>query len=324
MADFVHLHVHTHYSLLDSTVKVPALVKRVAELGMNTVAMTDHGNMFGAIELQEKCAGAGVRPIFGAAVNVVAERDPAGRRARPHQLVLLAENLDGYRNLVRLVSRGWVAGLDHAGRPVVTHEELESYAAGLICLTGDIGGEIPHALLRGDADAALGALHRYWAAFGRDNVFIELQRAEGVPEFQDATALLLEFADEHGAPVVATNNVHYLHAGDHEAHAVLMCIGMDKRVDRGIIGRIPLRSLYVASPEEMEARFEDVPEAIANTRVIADRCNVTIPTGMNYLPDFPVPEGSDAATYLAELAEAGLEDRLAAPRSSRWGSPATS
>ncbi len=310
MSDFVHLHVHTHYSLLDSTVKVPDLAKRAAELGMDAVAMTDHGNMFGAIEFQWKC-GSGVKPIFGASLYVVPERSEDGRGARPHSLVLLAENIAGYWNLVHLVSRGWTAGVDPNGRPLLTHADLEELSEGIICLTGDLGGEIPQALLRNEREVAVGHLQRLWKTYGKDNVFIELQRAEGIPEMQDATGMLVDFADEFRVPYVATNNVHYLRAGDHEAHAVLMCIGMQKCIDQATIAKIPLQSLYLKSPAEMAELFSDLPAAISNTRVVADRCNVEIPTGKYYLPQFECPDGMSEPDYLRKVAHDGLTDRFA-------------
>ena len=290
--------------------KVPDLVGRAVELEMDAVAVTDHGNMFGAVELQQKCGGSGVKPIFGVEVNVVADRMDPGARPRPYHLVLLAETLDGYRNLVRLVSHSWLDSVDRRGRPLVDYALLTEYNDGILALSGDLGGEIPLALLRRDRKAAVDALHRYLGIFGRDHFFLELQRTEGIPEQQDACDMLVELADEYHVPYVATNNVHYLRGGDHEAHAVLMCIGMEKRIDRTIIEKIPLRSLYLKDLEEMNALFEDLPLALRNSRLIADRCNVEIPTGTNYLPAFPVPDGFDEPSYLRHIAAEGLDRRF--------------
>jgi len=308
MADFVHLHVHSHYSLLDSTVKVKDLVRRTGELGMDAVAITDHGNLYHCIDLQ--WASGDVRPIFGVEINLIPERERA-ERARPHHLVLLAETLEGYKNLVRMVSMSWIRGLDRNGRPLVDYAELEQYAAGCICLTGDMGGEVPQNLLRGDAAAAKACLERYLRVFGRDNVFIELQRHEGLPEQQQACDALVTLARDMDVPYVATNNVHYLNEGDHEAHAILMCVGMDKRIDRSIIEQLPLTSLYLKSPDEMAELFADLPDAITNTRVIADRCQVTVPTGTYYLPRFDCPEGMTEGETLRHLAAEGLKGRFA-------------
>ena len=306
-SEFVHLHVHSHYSLLDSTVKLPALASRVAALGMDAVALTDHGNMYGAVELQWKC-GDGVKPIFGAEVWVVEER--GGARTKPHHLVLLAENLDGYRNLLRLVSRGWLEGLDRRNRPLVTWDDLQEFANGLIALTGDLGGEVPQLLLRNDREQAIRILSRLKKIYGGENLFIELTRAEGLPETEEACQRLVDIAEEMRLPYVATNNVHYLDAGDHEAHAILMCIGMEKRIDKSIIDKIPLDSLYLKSPDEMAELFKDLPKAISNTRVVADRCDVTIPLGKYFLPAFEVPDGMDENGYLRFVAHEGLEERF--------------
>lgn len=310
MSTFVHLHVHTHYSLLDSTVKVKELVATVGERGMDAVAVTDHGNMFGAIEFQNAAKGAGVKPIFGIAVDVTEDRTAPESVSKPHQLVLLAERLEGYKNLVRLVSEAWLNGVDRNGRPLVDHDALRRYADGVIALSGDIGGEVPHALLRGDRAKAVAAAERYREIFGRENFFFEVQRVEGVPEFGEACDALVDLGAELDIPVVATNNVHYLHDGGFRSHAILLCIGMDKRVSKDLIEKIPLRSLYLKTPEAMEALFEDVPEAIANTRRIADRCDLTIPTGKNYLPAFDVPEGDDEPSFLRRVAREGLEARF--------------
>ena len=311
MADFVHLHVHSHFSLLDSTVKVGGLLARCEALEMDAVAITDHANLFGAIEFQNsaKYAGGAVRPIFGAALHVVADRAAKGKQ-RPCQLVVLCETLDGYRNLVRLVSHSYLNAAAGA-LPVVDYADLEAYHEGLIALSGDVGGEVAQALLRGDRDAAVAAAERYRNIFGARHFYLELQRVPGLPEFEDACSMLVDLGEQLEIPIVATNNVHYLEAGDHKAHAVLMCIGLDKRVSTDIIDKIPVESLYLASKEEMAERFADLPEAIENTRRIAERCQVTIPTGTNYLPAFDVPEGFDEVSYLRHVAAEGLEARFA-------------
>ena len=214
-------------------------------------------------------AGDDVKPIFGVELWVVEER--GGLRTKPYHLVLLAETLGGYRNLLRLVSRAWLQGLDRRNRPLTVWEDLEEFSDGLIALTGDLGGEVPQLLLRNDREQAIRTLSRLKRIYGGDNLFIELTRAEGLPETEDACQLLVDLAEEMRLPYVATNNVHYLDDGDHEAHAILMCIGMEKRIDKSIIDKIPLTSLYLKSPDEMVELFEDLPKAITNTRVIADR-----------------------------------------------------
>ena len=308
---FVHLHVHTHYSLLDSTVKVPDLLRQVAELGMSAVAITDHGNMFAALEAQNKAKALGVKPIFGVALDVppLAAEVPAARRQ--HQLVLLAETLEGYRNLLRIVSLTCVEQGDTGGaRPTTPWQLIRDNAAGLIALSGDLGGEIATLVLRNNEVRAAQVAAEIASIFGPDRFFIELQRHEGLPEQNDTCDRLIELADQLRLPMVATNNVHYLRRGDHEAHGVLMCIGMERRVDREILDLVPLRDLYLRSPDEMEELFADVPEAIANTARIAERCSVTIPTGTYYLPDFGVPDGFTIDTYMEDRSVAGLEERF--------------
>ena len=308
---FVHLHVHSHYSLLDSTVKLPGLVKRARELGMDAVAVTDHGNLFGAIEFQNAARGAGVRPLFGAEVNVVPPDDGDPRR-RHYHLVLLCKDEQGYRNLVRLVSRANLDHVDKLGRPLTTWQDLTEHSEGLIALSGDLGGELAQLLLRKEPDAADQALQRYVALFGPDHFFLEVQRNEGLPETYEVCDALLDLGRRHRVPIVATNNVHYLREGDHQAHAMLMCIGMGKRVDREILGQLPLRDLYLATPAEMYARFEDVPEVVEQSVAIAERCRAAIPVGQTFLPTYQVPEGFDVATYFAHVSTVGLEERLRA------------
>ncbi|MFT6629120.1 MAG: DNA polymerase-3 subunit alpha, partial [Flavobacteriales bacterium] len=281
-------------------------------------AMTDHGNMFGAVELQNVCSGT-IKPIFGCAIYVVAERPAPGGPAKPHQLIVLAETLEGYKNLVRLVSAAWLAGVDREGRPLVDHEMLAQYSKGLIALSGDIGGEVPHALLRGDRDRAVEAAKRYLSIFGVGNFFFEVQRVEGLPDFADACSALVDLGAELDIPCVATNNVHYLNDGEHEAHGILMCIGMEKRIDRPTLAKVPIRSLYMKSPDEMKALFVDLPEAIANTCVIAGRCDVTIPTGANYLPAFDSGADETEPEALERISRVGLDARFAELEASKYG-----
>jgi len=309
MSSFVHLHVHSHYSMLDSTVKVGALIKRTAKLGMNAVAITDHGVLHSCIELQKYTKDSGVRPIFGVELYVQPERAESGRE-RFYHLVLLAETLDGYRNLVRLVSRASMSANVKRGRPITTYADLEEFHEGLIALSGDMGGEIPQAILRGDTGSATTLSKRLQGLFGEENFFFELQRHEDIPQQQQVCDALVALGERLSIPCVATNNVHYLAPEDVEAHALLMCIGMEKRVDRKVLAGIPLRDLFLKSPDEMEETFSDLPEALANTVRIAERCQVVIPTGGNYLPDYAVLDGGSPPEFLRETAAAGLEKRF--------------
>lgn len=312
MARFVHLHVHTHYSLLDSIVKVDALVDAVKANEMQAVAVTDHCRMFGALEFQNRAKKAGIRAIHGVALQVPALAGEDAEAKPDHQLVLLAENLTGYKNLLQIVSHAW---LDAVGTridlPISSWERIRTHSEGLIALSGDIGGEIATWILRRDEARAEAAAHALSDIFGPNNFFIEVQRHEGIPEQQEACEGLIALARKLALPIVATNNVHYLNKGDHIAHGILMCVGMEKRVSQEILEKIPIQDLYLRTPGEMEELFEDVPDAIMNTVAIAERCDVTIPTGTYHLPDFDVPDGFDINSFMHDRALDGLETRFA-------------
>jgi DNA polymerase-3 subunit alpha len=308
MSQFVHLHVHSHYSLLDSTIKLPSLARRVAELGMTAVAVTDHGNMFHCIEMQGLAKGSGVQPIYGVEVYVVPERKAA---ARPCSLVLLAETAQGYRNLIKLVSDSSRAGLDRNKRPLCDYDMLRAHAGGVIALSGDLGGEVAQALLRNQHEAAEQAALRLRDIYGEGNVFLQVERLEGLPETFDVCESVAALAARLDLPIVATNNVHYLNEGDHTAHGIVMCIGMEKRVDRQTLDKVPTRALFLRSAEQMEEIFSDLPQAISNTVRIAERCKVKIPTGTYFLPGYPVPGGDSEGVWLHTTAHHGLTDRFA-------------
>ena len=315
MSRFVHLHVHSHYSLLDSTVKLDDLVRAVKNDGMTTVAVTDHVRMFGALEFQNVCKKQGIKPIHGVAIQVpplaVGPHDP-----KPdHQLVLLAEDLVGYKNLIKIVSHAWLEDSERYHGPSKelprsSWEVIRQHSEGLICLTGDLGGEIPTWILRRNPELAEQVAKELEDIFGNGNVFLELQRLPEVPEQEDVCEALIQMSVKLNIPVVATNNVHYLQKGDHIAHGLLTCIGLEKRVTTEMLDLLPIKDLYLKSQDEMEELFEDIPEAISNTVRIAERCNVVIPTGTYYLPDFVVPDGFTIESYMHDRAMAGLEDRF--------------
>ncbi len=309
MTSFVHLHVHSHYSLLDSTVKLPALAKKVAALGMSAVAVTDHGNLFNCIELQKVAGGNDITPIFGVEVYVVPDRHAA--QLRPCNLVLLAESLEGYRNLTRLVSHSWRQGLDRNKRPLCDYDMLRAHSEGVIALSGDLGGEVAQALLRDQPDEAEKAALRLSEIFGEQNVYLQVERLEGLPETFDVCSMVVALGERLDLPVVATNNVHYLAPEDFKAHAILTCIGMEKRIDQEVLDKIPTKALCLKSPAEMVELFEDLPEAIAATVEIAERCKVVIPTGTYFLPNFPTPPEHTEDSFLRELSRQGLKRRIA-------------
>lgn len=315
MSKFVHLHVHSHYSLLDSTVKLPDLVAAAQADGMSAVALTDHVRMSGALELQNRAKRTDVRPIHGAAIQVPPLAHDGPRPKPDHQLVLLAETLEGYKNLLHIVSYAWHEDSERYYGPAkdlprAEWDVIREHSEGLICLTGDLGGEIPTWILRREFDTADRVARELQEIFGSDNVFLELQRIPGLPEQEDACEALIDMSRRLDIPVVATNNVHYLNEGDHLAHGILTCIGLEKRVTPEMLELLPVKDLYFKTQEEMISLFEDIPEAIQNTVRIAERCDVTIPTDEYFLPDFEVPEGFDINTYMHDRALEGLRQRF--------------
>lgn len=315
MSKFVHLHVHSHYSLLDSTVKLADLVAAAQADNMSAVALTDHVRMSGALELQNRARRTNVRAIHGAAIQVPPLIEENLRAKPDHQLVLLAQNLEGYKNLLHIVSNAWHDDSDRYYGPAkdlprANWDLIRQHAAGLICLTGDLGGEIPTWILRRQYDLADRVAQELQSIFGEENLYLELQRIPGLPEQEDTCEALIEMSRRLKIPVVATNNVHYLKKGDHTAHGILTCIGLEKRVTPEMLELLPVKDLYFKSQEEMIELFADIPEAIQNTVKIADRCDVIIPTGEYFLPDFEVPEGFDINTYMHDRALEGLHARF--------------
>lgn len=315
MSKFVHLHVHSHYSLLDSTVKLGDLLDQAHADGMTAVALTDHVRMCGALELQNRAKKSSVRPIHGAAVQVPPLATEGLHPKPDHQIVLLAETLEGYKNLIHIISHAWHE--DHEryygpakDLPRADWDVIREHAEGLICLSGDLGGEIPTWILRREQKLADQVALELQKIFGEDNFYLELQRIPGLPEQEEACEALLEMSQRLNLPVVATNNVHYLKKGDHSAHGILTCIGLEKRVTPDMLELLPVKDLYFKSQEEMIALFEDVPQAIENTVRIAERCDVTIPTDEYFLPDFEVPEGFTIDTYMHDRALEGLHARF--------------
>ncbi len=305
---FVHLHVHTHYSLLDSTIKIGDLMARVGELGMPAVAMTDHGNMFGAVEFYLAARKAGIQPIIGCEINVGALAPGAHDDARTYSLVLLASGLQGYRHLVRIVSAGWTDGRRPDGTPVVPVDALERWQEHVVALSGALSGEMAHAVLRGEGDRARAVAQRLQGIFG-ERFFVELH-APVLAEHATTNPALHAIAQEVGARAVATVDCHYLRPEDAEAHRALMCIQMGKALDTGKPGAFP-DGFHLWTPERMAEAFAEWPDALAATADIAAMCEVELPLGKPRLPRFPVPEGFDGdAAYLRHLAREGLARRL--------------
>ena len=310
-ASFVHLHVHSEYSLLDGACRVGGLVARVKELGMDAVAITDHGSLAGVVQFYRAAQKAGVKPIIGLELYVVADRHDKSRprgEERTH-LTLLAMNDEGYRNLVQLSTRTYLEG--YFFRPRADFELLREHHEGIICLSGCMTGRAARLLLQGNDEEALAEVNRLAALFGPQNTYVELQDA-GMAEQRELVPKLAALAARAGLKTVATNDVHYLSHDDAHAHDALLCIQTQCSLDDPDRMRLPTDEFYLKSPEEMRERFANYPEACDATLEIAARCNVTLEFGRLLLPSYPVPEGETEDSYLRALCEAGLARRYGA------------
>ena len=308
--NFTHLHVHTEYSLLDGSNKIKEYVDRVRELGMDSAAITDHGVMYGVIDFYRAARAAGINPILGCEVYVAPgsrfDREAGSGDDRYYHLVLLAENNQGYSNLMKIVSKGFVEGFYY--KPRVDLSLLEKYHEGIIALSACLAGEVARFLTRGMYEDAKKAALRYQDIFGKGNFFLELQD-HGIPEQQNVNQQLLKMHRETGIDLVATNDVHYTLAEDAQPHDVLLCLQTGKKLADEDRMRYEGGQYYVKSPEEMERLFPYAPEALENTHKIAQRCHVEIEFGVTKLPKFDVPKGYTSWEYLNELCFKGLEER---------------
>ena len=307
---FTHLHLHTGYSLLDGSSKIPELVRRVKELGMDACAITDHGVMYGVIEFYKACKAEGIKPIIGCEVYVAPgsrfEKGKEKSAERYNHLILLAENDTGHKNLMKLVSRGFTEGFYY--KPRVDYELLSEYHEGIIASSACLAGIVPTKLRNGDYEGAKAEAMRLQDIFGENNFFLELQD-HGLSEQKFVNQGLMRISSETGIPLVATNDCHYLYKEDAEAHDVLICIQTQKNVYDENRMKYEGGQFYVKSPEEMEEVFHYIPEAIHNTEEIARRCNVEIEFGKYHLPQYPVPEGYTSLSYLNKLCEDGFKKR---------------
>ena len=307
---FTHLHVHTEYSLLDGSNKIKEYVSRVKELGMNSAAITDHGVMYGVIDFYKAARAAGIKPVLGCEVYVAPgsrfDRELSHGDDRYYHLVLLAENNQGYQNLMKIVSKGFVEGYYY--KPRVDMEVLETYHEGIIALSACLAGEVQRYLVRGLYEEAKETACKYEKCFGKGNFFLELQD-HGIPEQKTVNAGLMRMSQETGIELVATNDVHYTYAEDAEPHDILLCLQTGKKLSDENRMRYEGGQYFVKSEEEMRALFPYAAQAIDNTQKIADRCNVEIEFGVTKLPHFDVPEGYDSWTYLNKLCHEGLVRR---------------
>ncbi len=312
MAEFVHLHVHTEYSLLDGAIRLGDLCQRAKDLGMPAVAVTDHGSMFGAVAFYMTAMDMGIKPIIGCEVYVapgdVDDEEAHLRKDKPggFHLVLLAKNNTGYKNLIKLVSKGYLEGFHY--KPRVTKHWLNKHSEGLIALSACLAGEVPRKLMNEGLDAGVAMAREYEAIFP-GNFYLELQH-NGIGDQVRLNDLLIQCAEKTGLPLVATNDCHYLTAEDYEAHDTLLCIQTQKTVDDEKRFRMDTNQLYFKTPEEMEEAFAHVPEAIENTQRIAERCNLTIELGNYSFPAYELPEGVSMDEEFERLCREGLQKRI--------------
>ena len=304
---FTHLHVHTEYSLLDGSSKIGELAARAKELGMDSMAITDHGVMYGVIDFYRAARAAGIKPIIGCEVYVSPgsrfDRETVHGEDRYYHLVLLAENNTGYQNLMKIVSKGFVDGFYY--KPRIDEEVMREYHEGIIALSACLAGEVPRYLEKGLYEEAKEAAKRHLEIFGEGNYFLELQD-HGIPLQRQVNQGIMRLSKELNIPLVATNDCHYINAEDWEAHDILLCIQTGKKVSDENRMRYEGGQYYVKSEEEMRQLFPYAPEAIENTHKIAERCNVEIEFGVTKLPRFDVPDGYDSWGYLNHLCDEGF------------------
>jgi len=317
---FVHLHLHTEYSLLDGASRPDALAKRVAQLGMPSCAITDHGNMFGAVEFYNAMKGAGVKPIIGCEMYVAygsrhdktSVEDQQADAGSNNHLIVLAANDTGYKNLVKLVSAGYTEGFYY--KPRIDKELLREHRDGLIVLSSCLKGEVSQALAGGNYAKARDAALQYKDILGAENFFLEIQD-HGIPDQQKIVPMMARLGEEVGLELVATNDSHYLSKDDAFAHEVLLCIGTGKTLGDEKRMKFYSDDFYVKGPDEMERIFRAYPQAIANTVKIAERIKTSLDVKGHHLPNFPVPQAEDLASYFEKIVRDGLRKRLAVQRS---------
>lgn len=312
--NFTHLHVHTEYSLLDGSSKIKEITSRAKELGMDSLAITDHGVMYGVIDFYRACKDAGIKPILGCEIYVApgsrTDRETSTGDDRYNHLVLLAENNEGYSNLMKIVSIGFIEGFYY--KPRVDYEILKKYSKGIIALSACLAGEVASNIRKGFYEEGKAAALKFQDIFGKGNFFLELQD-HGISEQKTVNQGLLRMNKETGIKLVATNDVHYTFASDEQAHDILLCIQTQKKVSDEHRMRYEGGQYYLKSPEEMEHLFPYAKEALENTHEISSRCNVEIEFGKYKLPVYEVPEGHTSLTYLEMLCHSGLEKRYPDP-----------
>ncbi|HEY6554333.1 MAG TPA: DNA polymerase III subunit alpha, partial [Vicinamibacteria bacterium] len=313
-SDFVHLHLHTEFSLLDGACHVDELVEQAARFKMKALAITDHGNMFGAVAFHDACREQGVKPIIGCEIYVAIgsrhDRAGTGISEAYNHLTLLASNEAGYHNLMRLVSIGYTEGFYH--RPRIDKEVLQKHSEGLVCLSGCLSSEIGVALRNGNEAQALRSMGEFGEIFGEGRFFLEIME-HGMEEQRRVTRALSRIHERTGLPLVATNDAHYLLKDDAHAHDVLLCIGTGKKVQDQDRFRFDSEEFYLKSGEEMARVFPDHPQALANTLRVAEMCDFSL-KAVSSLPAFDVPAGFTIESYFEKVTRDGFADRLRALR----------
>ena len=309
MSNFVHLHVHSEYSLLDGACRIKKLVQKVKELGQKTIAVTDHGNMYSAIEFYNECKREGIKPIIGCEVYVAPNSrfDKVSKiDMSPYHLVLLCKNNIGYQNLIKLVSIGYTEGFYN--RPRIDFEVLSKHSEGLICLSACIAGEVPRKLLQEDFDGAKATALKYQELFGVGNYYLEIQN-HNLANQKAVLPFLYKLSRETGIPLVATNDAHYLEREDAKMQKVLMCIATNTFIDDPNAMDLGSDEFYIKSYDEMNSLFSNVPQAISNTVKIAEQCNVEFEFGNTKLPHFEIEGVDDNVKYFRGLCEKGLTQK---------------
>jgi DNA polymerase III subunit alpha len=306
MPEFTHLHLHTQYSLLDGAIRLDHLFPKVLERGMKSVAITDHGNLFGALDFYQKAKAHGVKPIFGCETYVSPDRHDKTER-RSNHLILLAKNEVGWKNLSYLNSMGYLEGFYY--NPRIDKPLLRAHAEGLIGMSACLGGEIAQALMRRGPEAGETVAREFEDIFGKGNFFLEMQ-PNGLEEQEQVNGHLIELSKKTGIPLVATNDCHYLNQTDARAHEILMCVQQKKTIhdDKRLHHRND--AFFVKTPGEMEAYFKHIPEALENAARIGELCKVEFKLGQTFLPKFQVPDGMTAESYLQVIAQDGLKKRI--------------
>lgn len=305
---YTHLHVHTQYSLLDGSIRIPELIKKTKDLGMDSIAITDHGSMFGIVDFYKEAKKEGIKPILGSEVYVAFDNhlDKDSKDKKNYHLVLLAENNIGYINLMKIVSEAYINGFYY--RPRIDHNLLKRYKEGIIALSACLGGEVQNHILNNDLESARNVALTYREMLGKENFFLELQD-HGIDEQKRVNSELIDMSRELDIPLIASNDVHYLNKEDAAFHDVLLCVQTGKTIDDEDRMRFETNEFYLKSPQEMYDLFHDNVEALENTYSISRRCNVELDFDTLHLPEYKVPQGYSNEEYLWELTEEGLKSK---------------